>query len=322
MKMFKVITTAAALTLMTACSASVDSPQNLFPDIGNSSKSWPAYSEQALAGNVFGKKWNAITAVAKKINDKEISLEFYPESKAKACTTAYTNTMPYATVVIPAAYTTTEYAADLLNPGGTGNPLVFTEVNGAPKNLAAEKTKVRVNSISASGLNVSVYATGLDLDGYQSEINGQINVVDCAKAVDFSVWDELKGWYNLTSFDGASVYQRTAIVEYDSSRFYSRSGQRYLKALTFPLYYSVGQNSDASYNFGPIDGVGVTTVKTENGMTTYKYSYSGPMTFKGMDITMTLDLTVVKSGNTVDVSYTLEVPGNVTKTTHKFSMTK
>lgn len=262
-----------------------------------------------------------MTAIARPLNDKEIGIEFYPEVNSKACTSSLMSSKPYATVVIPAAYTATEYVADLSTPG-TGNPLVFSVLSTSAQNLVAEKTKVRINSISGEGFNASVFAKGTDVDGNVSEINGKIDVTDCAKAVDFSVWDELLGWYNLVSFDGTSVSTQTAILDYDSSDFYSNTSESYLKSLTIPLYYSVGQATSASYNFGPLEGLGSTSIRDENGIKTYKYSYHGPVKFKGMDITMNLDLSVAKYGNKLDVTYTLEVPSYITKTTHSFTLSK
>lgn len=318
---FKLVSGVALASLVTACSAKVDAPPNPFQGVNDAFKTWPEYSDAQLSGKIFGKEWKAVTAVARPINEKEMSLDFYPEVKSNACTSALTSSRPYATVIIPKAYTATEYYADMASPG-TGNPLVFTEVNGAPKNLIAEKTKMRINTISAGGFNVSLYAVGVDTDGYQSEINGKIDVVDCAKAVDFSVWDELKGWYSLSTFVGNAVVSRNTILEYDSSKFYDRASGRYVKTLIFPLYYSVGASSDASYNFGPMEGLGVTTITNHNGIKTYKYSYSGPMTYKGIDITMNLEMSVATWGNNYTVNYTLEVPGHVTKTSKYYEMQK
>ncbi|MGZ3805937.1 MAG: hypothetical protein ACXWRE_16680 [Pseudobdellovibrionaceae bacterium] len=320
MKPFSLFSGTIALALVTACSphVSLDS----LPFGGNPNlKSWPEYSEQQLSGKVFGQDWKAMTAIARPLNDKEIGLEFYPDVNSKACTSSLMSSKPYATVVIPAAYTATEYVADMSAPG-SGNPMVFSVLSASAQNVVAEKTKVRINSISGEGFNASVFAKGTDVDGSVSEINGKIDVKDCAKGVDFSVWDELLGWYTLGSFDGMSVATQTAILDYDSSDFYNDTSKSYLKALTIPLYYSVGQGSSAHYNFGPLDGLGTTSIREENGIKTYKYSYHGPVKFKGMDITMNLDLTVAKYGNKLDVTYTLEVPSYITITTHSFTLTK
>lgn len=321
MKTINLFGAGIALLLITACNPSVN-VDPLIP-LSPSSKDWPEYSEQNLSGKVFGQDWKALTAVARPFGQegKEMSLEFYPEIKTKACTSSQMSSKPYATVVIPANYSLTEYVADM-NVPGTGNPMMFSMLAGESKNLMATKTKIRVNSITASGLNVSIYAQGTDADGIVSEINGAAAVVDCAKAVDFSVWDDLAGWYTLQKFDGVSVEPRTSILRFTNNRFYHRDTKSYLNTLVFPLYSSVGKDTDMSSDFGPMENVGTTTVSSNNGVKTYTYSYHGPMNAKGLDVTVNLDMTVVKSGNALTVNYTLEVPNYIAKTSHNFALTK
>ncbi|MBK9321606.1 MAG: hypothetical protein IPM97_01380 [Bdellovibrionaceae bacterium] len=320
MKKFNLFAVVMAITLMTACSpiSKLDDP--IF---GLGQKGWPDYVEQPLAGRVFGQNWKALTAVVKPFgSDKsQVSLEFYSEVNPKACTGSLMPSKPFASVVIPAAYTQTEYISDMEDPG-TGNPLVFKMFSGEAKKLLASKTKIRVNSITATGLVVSVYAQGADADGAVSEINGSVAVTDCAKAVDFSVWEELAGWYTLQNFDGQAVQARTSILKYENNSFYNRAAQAWVKTLVFPLYASVSTNTDMTYNFGPMEGLGATTVSVSGGTKTYTYSYHGPIYANGVDVTMALDMTVMKSGSTMSVTYTLEVPSYIKKVSHTFTVTK
>ncbi|WP_413287723.1 hypothetical protein [Bdellovibrio sp. HCB337] len=320
MKTMSLFTAGIAMTLMTACSPSVkvdgSSPNSAFG-------TWPDYTDQNVSGQVFGKEWKATTAVVKSFGQSgsEVSLEFYAETVTDACKSVSSTTKPTASVVIPAAYSQTEYRADMSAPGG-GNPLMFSSFENGGRNVMAEKTKVRINNITATGFNVSVFAKGTESDGTVSEINGKLDVVDCKKAVDFSVWDEFANWWDLVSFDGAAVTRRTAIVEYNSSDIFSRSSNKYIKTLMFPLYRSVSSNSDMSTDLGPMQGLGSTTLTESGTVKTLTYSYHGPVTYKGVDVTLNLDMTVVKNGNRVTVDYTLEIPSHITKTAHKFELQK
>lgn len=311
-----------ALAFVTACSpkASDFVPTGVF-GVPNT-KGWPEYAEQDLSGKVFAEDWKAVTAIARPSTNGGTSLEFYPETKASACTTSLMSSKPYATVSIPSAYSVTEYVLDTTNMDGGGNPLVFSVLNGEAKNIMAEKTKVRINAITATGFNVSVYALGKDVDGTVSEVNGKIDVVDCSKVADFSVWDELVAWHQLTHFDGVAVRERTYIVEYMNRAYYDRKAGKYLKSLDMPLLYSVGANSEASYNMGPVSALGTTTVQTVNGVKTLKYSYNGPATFQGVDIQMILNVTAVKNDRVWTVTYSIEVPGHIKATTHSFTLRK
>ena len=68
----------------------------------------------------------------------------------------------------------------------------------------ADKTKLQISEIRPAGFVLSLFASGKEADGTQSEINGTAFVIDCTKAVDFSVWKDLAGSYLLASFDGVT----------------------------------------------------------------------------------------------------------------------
>ena len=320
MKAYGYFSLAVLVVALAACSKGNNSSSD-GGDQRVQSDGWTAYSDSALSGKVFGQDWSATNAILRPFgtDKKEISVEFYSDSVASVCKN-FQARKPYASVTIPADYTTTEYRMDLNTGSGGGNPLVFSSPSDG-QNLIADKTKIRVNALNATGFEASVYAQGTDEKG-TSEINGKIQVTDCSKVVDFSAWDELSGWFNLTSFDGKSVTPRTSIIQYDTQRFYDRASSRYVKTLAFTLYEWVGDNSDSGYNFGPMEGLGQSSITEQNGQKTFTYSYHGAINFRGQDITLNLDLTAVKSGNTITVTYTIEVPNNVKKTTHSFVLSK
>ncbi|MGZ5279744.1 MAG: hypothetical protein ACXWC9_07380, partial [Pseudobdellovibrionaceae bacterium] len=124
------------------------------------------------------------------------------------------------------------------------------------------------------------------------------------------------------SFDGVSPASQQSIVKWNTTQFYDRASSQYLNTLTFPLYHSVSAGSAVSSQFGPMQGLGSTKYTDVNGTKTWIYAYHGPLTYKGMDVTLNLDMTVVKDANQVSVSYTLEIPIHVAKTTHSYVMSK
>lgn len=293
---------------------------------GASGQNWPAYAEQELSGKVFGQDWKALSAVARPSigNAAEMTVEIYSEKLADACASQTFSQKPYASVVIPSQYAEQEYVADMTNLGAgqSGNPLVFTSLEGNSKNVMADKTKLQILAINSSGFQMSLYASGQEADGALSEINGKISVIDCARAIDFKEWEALAGWYSLKSFDGAAQDGRTSTIEIDPDSFFDRATQKWVPTAVFPLYESVSTNFDMKYDFGPMKNLGQTTMVKNQNDTVYTYSYSGPIYADGYDVTLNLEMTVKKTANTLEVQYTLEVPSHIKKTTHSFILQK
>lgn len=284
---------------------------------------WPAYSKSTAAGKVFGKSWKGSSAVLRPFqsDNKQVSLDIYAQTNGDVCKSAMASDQPVASVVLPAALSKKEYVADMSQPG-SGNPLMFIDMSSS-KNVMAEKTKVRVNQIHDWGLNVSVYAYGRDVDGSVSEINGVIDVTDCSKAVEFSAWEDLAGMYDLISFDGKAVSNsRMAVFDMKNDEFFDRVSDRWVRALMIPLYAHVGENSDSSYDFGVMQGLGNSTLKQSGDQQIYTYAYKGPIYTAGQDIKMDLSLKIVRKDREMQVEYTLEVEKYVKRTTHSFVVRK
>lgn len=315
----------AALTSACSRTSSGNNEGEVVPQ-GVSGQDWPTYAEQELSGKVFGQEWKALSAVARPNvgNAAEMILDIYPEKLTDACTGTAFSQKPFASVVIPAQYAQKEYVADMLNmtASQTGNPLVFMSMAGTPKNVMAEKTKVRISAITGSGFEMSLYALGKEADGTVSEINGKIKVTDCTRVVDFKEWEALAGWYALKSFDGVAQDGRTSIIQMESSTFYDRSTQQWVPAAVFPLYAQVSANSDMKFDFGPLKGLGETTMVKNGESTVYTYKYAGPIYADGLDVTLNLEMIVTKKADTLEVQYTLEVPKHISKVTHSFVLQK
>jgi hypothetical protein len=287
------------------------------------SAGWPTYSKSVVSGKIFGKAWKATVAVLRPFqgDNKLVSLDLYAQAGGDVCQNAMSSDQPMASVALPANLSKTEYVADMSQPG-SGNPMMFIDMKTA-KNVMAEKTKIKVNQLSDSGLNVSVYAFGLDTDGSVSEINGRIDVLDCSKAVDFSVWSELEGWYDLKSLDGQTAPgTHTAVFQMTSQTFYDRANSRWVQTLVLPLYDFVGENSSSNYEFGVMEGLGVSTYKESGDQKIYTYKYKGPIYTDGEDITLDLSIQVVKTEADMQVTYTLEVPNHIKRTSHSFVVGK
>ena len=317
MKIKSVFFSVLALVALAGCQAKITGGSD--PGPGPNPPATPekpvaAYSEAPLAGKVFGQDWKVATAYVRAFGTegKLLSLNLLSDPAGHACQNSV-SPKPYATVAIPIDYAATEYTRDM----ESGFPLVFVTTGEVAKNLVADFAKLRIERLHNTGFIASVYATATDVDGTKSEINGRVDVVDCRKVADFSVWDQLRGTYQLVELDGKATTTFTASLDYQDSNFYDLSRQTYVRALEFPLYFGVTTTSASKYPFGPLQNLGQTTVTEGGGVKTFNYSYSGPIRFRGVDITMTFTLTVKKS-TTLDVTYSLDVPGQISNSTHHF----
>ncbi|MBC7466094.1 MAG: hypothetical protein H7256_08880 [Bdellovibrio sp.] len=314
----------AGAIALSACSAKItDDAKD--KQIKEEAAKWPAFSDQSLAGKIFGKSWSAASAVARvsSLDSSNIIISLYAESVANSCSVSAYSSKPYATVSIPAAYTVTEYRVDLYDTtAGYKNALAFNETTILGANTyVADRSRVSVASIDETGFQAYIWATTSQSISAEnvSEINGQIHVSDCRKAVAFSEWTSLTGNYQLQTFDGATQDMRPITLQEDTqSKFYDNASSSYIDAMPFPLYYSAYNQ----YNFGPMEGLGVSKVSTTATSKILQYSYNGPINYSNKDITLILDMTVTKQAQYLYVEYTLEVPGLVTKTSHKFTLVK
>ena len=148
------------------------------------------------------------------------------------------------------------------------------------------------------------------------------NNPDEAPKAEFKVWKELSGNYSLIQYNGQSVENRHSKIELSMTDFYESTDKKYLDSVIFPLYASVSSGSDVAYQFGPIEGKGSSTLTVGQGVQVYNYKYDGPITFKGVDIEMHLDLNVIKEANNLYVTYTLTVPGHIATATRNFTLQK
>lgn len=150
--------------------------------------------------------------------------------------------------------------------------------------------------------------------------DGQADGSDQSKKIEFKVWKELIGNYQLTQFNGQAVATRFSQIEESKRDFYDRTDKKYLESVIFPLYASVSSGSDMAYNFGPIDQKGVTTLTDNGSVKIYTYKFDGPIYYAGYDIEMHLDMNVVKEGNNLYVTYKLSVPGKISEISHNFTL--
>lgn len=309
--------------LISACSAKLNKDDDKVKEQGDG---WPAYSEQPLSGNVLGQSWTVKTAVARLVgvNNDQISVDLYSENVLNACTNMVLPSKPYASIILPKNYSLTEYRADLLSRSSeVKNPLVFSSQGVVSKNVVATRTKLRITDITENGFAALVYANSDLFEGHISEINGGVYVADCTKVAAYSVWNDLKGNYQLYSYDGAPQDLRSLSIKEDvQNKFYDNTTESYLNAMVFPLLYSVSPNSELSYSFGPIEGLGLSKVSSTAISKTYKYSYNGPLNYGNTDITLILDLTATLENSYLYVTYTIEIPGHAAKTSHQFTLRK
>lgn len=299
-----------------ACSANITGTAGESPDWA---KPQSPYLDQELSGKIFGQNWKGKTALLRPFGGSadQLSLEVYQDMSGSTCKTPFTST-PYASVVLPANYETREYNLDI----SSGTPLVFSGASNTSKNVFADSARLKINEISETGFNASLAAKAIEDDGTVSEINGRIQVLDCRKQVDFSVWEEFAGWFYLTELDGKAANRQNINARMYNNSFYDRNKKSYIRHFEIPLIFSASGNITGSYSFGPLENFGSTKLeKTSNGKV-LTYSYHGPITYEGTDITLNLDMTVTSVGSTLQVAYTLEVPKHITKKTHTFKLTK
>ncbi len=324
--MNKITKMAAWMGLALNCACSVSTNDIPIPAAPGGGETFGVpYETAPLSGSVFGKDWVGRTAVLRPSQgDLQMNvLEIYGEERPNACSDKPSNQSPSVSIIIDKNLELQEYVVDLSQSSGTVNPLVFTTSYPQTKNLIADKTKIKIESIDDKGLSALIYAKGLDEAGQISEINGRISVKDCSKVVDFSTWSQMVGSYELVSFDGVAVKNSMlSWVEDDNSNFRDIASGRLLKAIVFPLYFRVGEFSSGSYTFGPIKELGVTSIEQKNGSKIYRYHVDSPVKYEGEEIRLRLDLEAVSTGKEIDITYTLEIPNEVPKTSHKFVIRK
>lgn len=302
--------------LVAGCNLKLESPK-YDPTVGAD------YVQSGLAGSVFGSPWTAVTAVVRSLPGKadEIALEAFAEPMVNVCLNPSFATKSSVSLILPKSYAVGEYVFQL-GSSPTGHPLAFRSAGVVNKELVADLTKLRIDSVTETGFEADLFAHGAD-QGVVSQINGHISVVDCAKVADFSVWNELVGTYRLASLDGQTQDGRESVIELDRhGQFYDRASKQYLQTMLFPLYTNVSGSVTEKFNFGPINGLGLSHVTTANGSKTFTYAYNGPVTYLGRPILLYLDLRVVKTDARLDVAYTLKIPGEVPATTHQLVLLK
>lgn len=318
----KMILGLAMSVLLAACSAKIESGSS--DDAPQAPQSvWPEMKTSAMAGQVFGSNWAAKTAVFDPAqNDPElISVRIYGQVLDKPCGGG--NVLPgdpYITVMLPKNLETKEYVTDILAQQGT-MPAVFARFFPV-ENLIAEKTKVSVKSVDAKGFQALIYAEAYDPASGVSQVNGAIDVINCNAPANFAVWTDLIENYDLTQFDGRNVNPQYTRISWDNSSISDPATGQFRKMLDIPLFYSVGANTSANYNFGPIDGLGVSTFKDDGIYKTYTYKYAGPVRVDGQNVQLNLDVTVKKSSSSTEVKYTIEVPNFIKKDSHSFVLKK
>lgn len=307
---------------LTACSAKIESSSG--EDLPAPQTVWPEMKTSTVAGQVFGKNWAGKTAVYEtSLSDpKMITVRIYGQVLHNACSSGQVmSNEPYATVMLPKDLKKTNYMTDILTGQGS-TPMTFTRLMPSVDNLIAEKTKISVQSVSAKGFQALIYAEAYEPGTGLSQVNGAIHVVNCEAPAEFAVWNELIESYDLTQFNGVSVSPIYTRIGWDNSSVYDVTSATYRKMLDIPLYYSVSGGATASYNFGPIEGLGVTTVKDDGIYKTYTYKYSGPVRISGENIQLSLDINVKKSSSSTEVKYTIEVPNHIKKSSHSFVLKK
>ena len=146
--------------------------------------------------------------------------------------------------------------------------------------------------------------------------------------VDFKKWDAFVGNYRMVEFQGQAVSSRYTEIVGRASYFWDQAEQRNVESIVFPLFYSVSANSDAAYNFGVLKNKGESKLlisknpETQKQIETLTYKFQGPITMQGQPIEMSLDLIVVSDGESLNITYTLEVKNHVKSITRNFKLLK
>jgi len=316
--------TFVCVNLINCSKPSITSEPLLPPSLPNktSSEEWPAYSEKNLAGSVLGKDWQALSASAKVENNNKLIVSIYGEEIKDACgATSLFSSKPKVSLVLPYPLEVKEYSFDTLSMSGNGNPATFSEVGN---NVMAEKTKVKVNKTQGAIISLSLYSYGRDVNGIESVINGNIEVLNCSaiELVDFKEWVDLIGYYKLDSFDGVKQDGRISMIsDAGGKKYFDRKTEKWLSAVHFPLYQSISGNTATKLNLGPINGLGTTIKNVQDGITTMTYSYNGPVYVNGVgDVTLILSISVTKKDNELNINYVAEVTNYINKTSHQFTL--
>jgi hypothetical protein len=325
-EMKKIFLMMASLAALSACSVKGSAEGGSGPASDpqkQSSGSWPELAKTTLGGNVMGHAWNAQTAILRPSQGdaKNVVVEIYGEKLANACANgANSSQLPFVTVTLPADYKLQQYITDMNQRPANAMPLVFSTFVPQADNVIADRTKLSIDAISDHGFTGALYAHGTSASGDVSEINGQIEVLDCSKVASFDVWRKMVGSYSLNTLDGVQKTDVYTSIQERKDVIYDRASKQYLSMIEFPLYYSASDSGGAEYNLGPIEGLGTTTIKGSGAQTTYVYRYDGPTNFNGGDVEIHVEISATPNGNTLDVTYTIEIPNYVKKDTHSFQL--
>lgn len=319
MRLLKLLSVAAsAVLLTTACDIKVDTTPKEEP-IG---VNWPAYAGGSLAGKVFSQDWRAVSAVARldrsgASETPQVIVAFYQESVPAACNQPFYARLPYATMKIPQAYAVQEIATDLTRALGNA-PLAFVFPGTPTKIVVADKTKLNIQTLTEFGFDGALYAQATESNGTVSEINGRVSVMDCTKAADFSVWNELVGSYRLLTFDGQTQDGRNLFVGFDNDLIVDPKNGQTVKALLLPLFTNI--SAGEQFDVGPLNGLGISRLTTQGNIKTLSYSFNGPIVYRGESLTLNLELRVLKNEGRLDVAYTLNVPGKIPLSSHQMTL--
>ena len=180
---YKFLTLVTVSFILTACHADLKS--NPEATVNPQEARLPEFSSESLGGQIFGSTWKAQSAFIRQnsLDGKLVYIDLYPQktSSAEACSSLFFGQTPYAWIAIPANYTASaDYKTDLDldSTSTTKYPFSFVRTGFT---LTASQSRVFINKITTQGFNASFYGKGIDSDSKISEINGQIDVIDCLK---------------------------------------------------------------------------------------------------------------------------------------------
>ncbi|MCB0412097.1 MAG: hypothetical protein KDD22_06190 [Bdellovibrionales bacterium] len=308
------------LFFQTACSLKVSDPSPATPP--PQEKNDITIPDQPLTGKLFDQAWTAIAAGAIKTNDGQFSVSIYSETLG-VCNPLSNSQKPFLTVVLP-DLSNREYITNAsLNQYNA--PVVAIDPSATPiLNVISEMSVARVSDVINGEFKLALFSRTLEESGRTSEVSGVIKVTNCEQSVPFSKWEEFKGYYTVISLDGRALSeseQQIAIIEDDNS-LTDMDGNR-VHMINFSLFSSIHSGTSSSYEFGPIENFGTSTKNQENGLETYRYTYRGPFKYGGTRFELKIDMSVTrKSSSTIEVNYSLEVPGQIKPTSHRFELKK
>ena len=146
-----------------------------------------------------------------------------------------------------------------------------------------------------------------------------------SNSVAFEDWQTHLGWHALEVLDGKDVRGLgvQGVVYSDKTSFKNTNGT-YVEGIVFPLYMSVSSGGSSTLDFGPLKGIGTSSMREIANGKVYTYEYNGPILIDNsasqVEFSMTLEVSGPIGNELKKISYSFQAIGETQKISHSFTL--